>query len=511
MIFFLAQCPCSGGDGGGGSGVHPLLLLFFLVGLWWSGRLVRQIWKKKGDSTMNKIGKISVVVVLLSAVGIVIALKRDGSAPTDQTDQTATNGARTTLPTTPLPRLVDIGAGKCIPCKMMAPILDDLKKEYAGRLQVDVFDTDKDPTVGEKYGIRIIPTQIFYDASGKELFRHEGFMSKEDILAKWKELGVDLSGKAGESPEPLLPIGESADDDGEATTTPTTSPTTKPAATISETYPTLASGALTHAKLVDTPEGAVLRAGELVISQADIDTEIAKAPANLREQLKKNAFFILEQMATGKLLLSEATRELKKAGKNISGKNEQDIIGEYFGILTQKLEVADSEIKEFYDKNKDLVGTASLDQVKPQIEQYLLGEKKQKFADGHVKALGRRIPIEVSAFWIKIQAASARDNPVDKVRDSGKPSLVDFGSEGCRPCDMLAPILETLKKKYEGKANVLFVSVRKEQILAARYGIRSIPVQIFFDKDGKEVFRHSGFWPQEELEKKLAAMGVKQP
>ena len=95
------------------------------------------------------------------------------------------------------------------------------------------------------------------------------------------------------------------------------------------------------------------------------------------------------------------------------------------------------------------------------------------------------------------------DNPVDKVRNSGKPSLVDFGSKGCRPCDMLAPILKTLEKKYEGKANVIFISVREEQILASRYGIRSIPVQIFFDKNGKEVFRHTGFWPQAELEKKL--------
>jgi len=74
---------------------------------------------------------------------------------------------------------------------------------------------------------------------------------------------------------------------------------------------------------------------------------------------------------------------------------------------------------------------------------------------------------------------------------------------------MLAPILETLKEEYEGKAKVIFISVREEQILAARYGIRSIPVQIFFDKDGREVFRHTGFWPQEELEKKLADMGVK--
>ncbi len=92
----------------------------------------------------------------------------------------------------PLPRLVDLGAGKCIPCKMMAPILEDLKKTYAGRMDVLFIDVWENPDAGKKYGINVIPTQIFYDADGKELFRHEGFFGKDDILAKWKELGVSL-------------------------------------------------------------------------------------------------------------------------------------------------------------------------------------------------------------------------------------------------------------------------------------------------------------------------------
>jgi thioredoxin 1 len=94
-----------------------------------------------------------------------------------------------------LPRLVDLGAGKCIPCKMMAPILAELKKEYAGRLKVKFIDVWENPGEGAEYGIRMIPTQIFYDASGKELFRHEGFFGKADILTKWKELGIDIEPK----------------------------------------------------------------------------------------------------------------------------------------------------------------------------------------------------------------------------------------------------------------------------------------------------------------------------
>jgi len=91
-----------------------------------------------------------------------------------------------------LVRLVDLGAGKCIACKMMAPILAELQREYAGRLRVEVIDVGEDPDEVRAYGVRIIPTQIFFDASGKELFRHEGFYSKGDILSKWQELGYEL-------------------------------------------------------------------------------------------------------------------------------------------------------------------------------------------------------------------------------------------------------------------------------------------------------------------------------
>ena len=90
------------------------------------------------------------------------------------------------------PHLVDVGAGKCIPCKAMAPILEELRAEYAGRLQVTFVDVWVNPDAGQPYGIRMIPTQIFYGADGRELARHEGFMSKADILARWKALGVEL-------------------------------------------------------------------------------------------------------------------------------------------------------------------------------------------------------------------------------------------------------------------------------------------------------------------------------
>jgi len=98
-----------------------------------------------------------------------------------------------------LPRLVDLGADKCIPCKMMIPVLADLKTNYVGQLEVEFIDVWKNPDAGKPYNISIIPTQIFYDARGKELFRHEGFFSKKEILAKWKKLGVELKPEAAKA------------------------------------------------------------------------------------------------------------------------------------------------------------------------------------------------------------------------------------------------------------------------------------------------------------------------
>ena len=92
----------------------------------------------------------------------------------------------------PLPRLIDFGAGTCATCKMMTTVLEELAGEYNNRLTIQIIDTGEDKETTASYSIRMIPTQIFLDAEGNELFRHEGFISKGDILKKWDELGVEL-------------------------------------------------------------------------------------------------------------------------------------------------------------------------------------------------------------------------------------------------------------------------------------------------------------------------------
>ena len=135
---------------------------------------------------MNKKLNAIIVILLIIAVAAVIAVKQSNKAIQPPEINQQSNDTKK------LPRLVDLGADKCIPCKMMAPILEEMRKDYAGIINVEFIDVWKEPDRAKEYGISIIPTQIFYDASGKELFRHEGFFSKEDILGKWKEFGINL-------------------------------------------------------------------------------------------------------------------------------------------------------------------------------------------------------------------------------------------------------------------------------------------------------------------------------
>ncbi len=166
------------------------------------------------DSNEGKTGlsggsKLAIVLLLVAAVLGVVYMKAERNAETTtdpaEAQQNPTARAQpssTTQPhpsDKPLPRLVDLGAGKCKACKMMEPVIDELRREYRGKLDVVFIDVWKDKQAAEKYDIQLIPTQVFLDPSGKELFRHQGFLGKEDILTKWKELGFDLGEKATET------------------------------------------------------------------------------------------------------------------------------------------------------------------------------------------------------------------------------------------------------------------------------------------------------------------------
>jgi thioredoxin 1 len=130
----------------------------------------KEIMDLKRKAMMISVGLICVVILLLS-----IALIATAAAD---------------VPVKGMVTMIDLGATACIPCKLMAPILVKLEKQYAGRAAVVFFDVWKDQAPAKRFGIRTIPTQIFFDKDGKEVYRHEGFLSEEEIISRFKDMGV---------------------------------------------------------------------------------------------------------------------------------------------------------------------------------------------------------------------------------------------------------------------------------------------------------------------------------
>ena len=95
-------------------------------------------------------------------------------------------------PAVKLPKMLDLGSTTCIPCKKMAPILDSLKTLYAGKAEIDFIDINKDKASARKYKITMIPTQVFFDTSGVEAYRHIGFFPADSITAHLENLGMKL-------------------------------------------------------------------------------------------------------------------------------------------------------------------------------------------------------------------------------------------------------------------------------------------------------------------------------
>jgi thioredoxin 1 len=153
---------------------------------------------------MQSLPKVIVLVLLGLAVVLAAATSRRYAGEPDLLALAARAGTHVDPvpagygPSSPgIPRLVAIGAGECIPCKAMAPIRAELRREYQGVLAVDFYDVWKNPAAARHFGIRVIPTLIFYDAAGRELGRREGYVARPEILASWARWGIMLRPTAG--------------------------------------------------------------------------------------------------------------------------------------------------------------------------------------------------------------------------------------------------------------------------------------------------------------------------
>ncbi len=87
---------------------------------------------------------------------------------------------------------IELGSVRCIPCKMMQPVMKSVEEKYKSQVKVVFHDvwTEAGAPYGQKYGINVIPTQVFLDKDGKEYFRHEGFFPEDELIKVLKQKGV---------------------------------------------------------------------------------------------------------------------------------------------------------------------------------------------------------------------------------------------------------------------------------------------------------------------------------
>ncbi len=280
------------------------------------------------------------------------------------------------------------------------------------------------------------------------------------------------------------------------------------AKTVEALYPRLAAGVLTFARVGELPEGVLMRGDDIELRMEDVDQFVARVPERFRAALKKNAFFALEQEAETKLMLSQAKKAVAAGDATAGSKKDAEIIEDYKKRLTEKVTVSDDDIVRFYKENETMFCCTPLEKVKDLLRAHVLESKKQRFIAEHIRTTGQRVDILVCASWAKGQGEHAKENAVAKARANGKATITVFSSASCCGKDRMLGVVESLRKKYEQRLNVVQVDARQEFILAARYGVYSVPTSVFFDEAGKEVLRHAGLLSEKQFSEKLSEAGL---
>ncbi|MGC8863480.1 MAG: thioredoxin family protein [Armatimonadota bacterium] len=274
--------------------------------------------------------------------------------------------------------------------------------------------------------------------------------------------------------------------------------------TVEEAYPYMCSGALRLAEITDLGPDTIATAENFRITSKDLDEQINKAPAYIRDEMRNYPVYVLEDCVTDRLITLEAKEWAASSGRDPD--SDSQLVRDYLDTQRPKPTVTEEEAAEFYKEHSKLYGDLPFERIRDAVIGYLADERQTQAQNQFKADASKRHKVRVSASWLALEYKKWAANPIEKARTSGKPTFVNFSVIGC--CDKTFPVVEDFRRSHADKVNVVFVHVGQEEVLAGMYGIRTIPVQIFFDKDGKEHFRHTGFLSKEQILAKLSEMGV---
>ena len=256
------------------------------------------------------------------------------------------------------------------------------------------------------------------------------------------------------------------------------------------------------------------------ITREQFDQELIKIENPMRDMYKEEPGQFLEGMIMKLLMLQEAKKQgitppvktFKDAAKD-AGSPDEILIAE---LMKKKFStpppVTKEEIQTFYAMFKGQMEGKKLEQVAPAIEQMIREGKQQQAMEEYLKEVRNAGKVDIDGDRLKKIALKAPESNTEeefkKALTSGKPVLVDFGANSCVPCRQLRPILKEISQENAGKATILVIDVYKYQGLAKDYKVALLPTLVFFDSNGKEVFRQMGIMDKEKIVAKLKEIGM---
>ncbi|MEE8597231.1 MAG: thioredoxin domain-containing protein [bacterium] len=251
------------------------------------------------------------------------------------------------------------------------------------------------------------------------------------------------------------------------------------------------------------------------ITRRALNQQFGTLPQQYKEYFKDDKTGFLEELVVRQLLLKSARQEniqkqpeYKTAVAQNPGQEEQVVINLLLKNIVADVSITESELREFFDQYKDQLPVKDYDAVKEQLRPMALEEKQRLAIEEYIDNLKSTAKIIRNEKWIETQEALTADNPLNNALKRGQPVVADFGRGTCMPCKMMEPILKKLEKKYQGRASILILDVDEYHSLSRKYRVMVIPTQVFFDSNGKEVYRHQGFMSEADIIAKLKELGV---
>lgn len=256
------------------------------------------------------------------------------------------------------------------------------------------------------------------------------------------------------------------------------------------------------------------RINSRTITVAFFDRELAKIPSPYQEMLKEDPKQFLDQVILQEVLIQEADRLGIKSDPN--AKPEERDSSQIQNLLKKevvdKVKVSKEEIEILYKEHQSKMGKKKMDEVAPILEELIRDAKGKEKVEEYVTSLREKAKVEIDEKRLKELTTPTPDtntsDEFNKAIQSGKPVLVDFGANNCVPCRQIRPILKEIAKEQTGKAEILVIDVYKFKSLAGEHKIQVVPTLIFFDKSGKEAYRHMGAWDKDSIVKKLKELGA---